>query len=243
LRQRLRRSRRLQASAADRDYWTTGALWWLNSGESDVQTPIRLRDQRYYAVGQTSITIAGPNSRRKALIISSPKAFDDEQQNQSVVAGAVDTSTTGVKASYTVPAGQQAVLLSATFIETTGTGVVANVQVVRGATTYNLASYTTAGYFGGFALLAGDVVQWNVTTAVAASVSDFTLSVGLDQLSPRVTISFTNPAVIDQGITLNPGTAPLQLSSVEYGDMLQDMVYAISFSGTQTIAVLDIFGP
>ena len=204
---------------------------------------MRLRDQRYYQLGQSSIQIAGPNSRRKALIITAPPSLVDEQLNVGAVNGAVDTSTTGVKSSYTVPAGQQAVLLVATFQETTGTGVVAAIQVVRGATTYNLASFTTAGYFGGFALIAGDKVQWNVTTAVAASVSDFTISVGLDQLSQRITISFTTPAVIDQGLNLAPGTLPLQLVSEVYGDSLKETVTAIANAGSPTIGVLDIFGP
>src|SRR5579863_4464934 len=176
------------------------------------RTATRLIDQRYYTLTQTSQQILPPNVLRKGVIFSTPPDFEDDQLNVGAVNGAVDTSTAGVKSSYTVPAGQQGALLSATFLETTGTGVVAAAQVVRGATTYNLASYTTAGYYGGFSLIAGDKVQWNVTTAVAASVSDFTLSVALDQLNQRITISFISPVVLDQGIDLHVNTSPLQLT-------------------------------
>lgn len=204
---------------------------------------MRLRDQRYVTLSQSSKQLVGPNTRRKALIITAPSSPTDEANSTSTINGAVDTSTTGVKSNYTVPAGQLATLLGATFVETTGTGVVARVQVVRSGTTINLATFTTSGYYGGFALLAGDVVQWNVTTAVGASVSDFTLSVAPEQLNGRVTISFIGPAVVDQGINLAPGGMPLVLSAEHYGDALQNEVYAIANAGSPTIGVVDIFGP
>lgn len=203
----------------------------------------RLRDQRFVALGQTSVQLVGPNMRRKSVIISAPPALPDEQTNTGAFGSAVDTSTTGAKTNYTLPAGQQGILAGATFAETTGTGVVAALQVVRASVTYTLASYTTSGqYSGAFVLQAGDKVQWNVTTAIGASASDFTLSVALDQLSQRVTISFIGPAVVDQGINLAPGGMPLTLSAENIGDAITDPIYAIANAGSPSIGVIDLFG-
>lgn len=203
---------------------------------------LRLRDQRYHTLSQTSKQILGPNTRRHVIVITAPPSLPDEQTYSNGLAPAVDTSTTGIKLAYTVPVGQQGLLLSATFVETTGTGVVAALQVVRGVTTYTIYSATTLGYFGGFALQPGDTVQWNVTTAVASSVSDFTISAGQDQASQRITISFIGPAVVDQGINLQPGTLPLVLSEDQWGDSLTGPIYAIANAGSPVIGVLDVFG-
>lgn len=89
---------------------------------------------------------------------------------------AVSGAATGVKQSFTVPAGQTGILQGATIFYDNLAPTVA-LQVVRGADTINLAQFTANGTFSDqFQLLAGDVVQWNVTTAVAASTFDITLS-------------------------------------------------------------------
>jgi hypothetical protein len=182
--------------------------------------------------------------RRKGCIISTPPAVTDESLNTGATAGAVSTAAGGIKLTFTLPAGQQGVLDGATFAETTGTGVIAALQLVRAAVTFTLASFTTQGSLAGpIALQPGDTVQWNVTTPIGASVSDFTLAVALDQGSQRITISFTNPAVPDQGIILNPGQLPLELMEAGYGDALTSPIFAIANSGTPTIGVLDVFGP
>lgn len=201
-----------------------------------------LRDQRSTTLSQSSQQIAGPNGRRRALVITAPPSLANPETYTGDQQGGVSTATTGVKASYTVPAGLQATLDSATFVETTGTTVVSALQVVRGATTYTLASYTTAGaYTGKFPLQPGDKIQWNVTTAIAASVSDYTISVALDNASQRITVSFTSPAVLDQGINLQPGTLPLELGWDVYGDALTEPIYAVASAGSPTIGILDIF--
>lgn len=138
--------------------------------------------------------------------------------------------------SFTVPAGQQGTLQSATFFETTGTTVVCALQVVRAATTFNLIKGTANAVFTGpFPLQAGDVVQWNVTTAVAATFADFSIGVVLDQPSQRVTLDLFGKAIIDQGITLHPGSTPLYLWPGTVGDAITEEIRAVANAGTQTI--------
>src|SRR5262249_16695499 len=140
-----------------------------------------------------------------------------------------NTATTGVKSSYTVPAGVQAELESATAFETTGTAVVSALQIVRGATTVNLTSATTAGTFAGAVpLQAGDVVQWNGTTAVAASVTDYTINVRRERVPARVTVTFRQVAVLDSGHNIYAGTLPWTLLDEEYGQFIREEIHAIA---------------
>ena len=205
---------------------------------------MQLRNQTFTVLGQTSKQIAGPNMRRKKILISSPPTLINPETNTGASAFHVDTSVGGIKVTYTVPAGVQATLQSATVGETTGTTVVSALQLVRGGNTLLLASFTGSGSFGAATpLQAGDVVQWNVTTAVALSFCDYTLNVVQDAANARITISFSGDAVLDQGITINPGQLPLDLSSEMYGEAIREPIFAIAASGSPTIGVLDIFGP
>ena len=88
------------------------------------------------------------------------------------------TDATGVKLSYTVPAGKTARLLSASWFNNSGTPTV-RLEIVRGGTTVVLRQ-DTASYREGIetALDPGDVVRFNVTVAAAASsTADAQLSV------------------------------------------------------------------
>lgn len=202
-----------------------------------------MRAQITTTVGTSAIQIAGPNPRRWGLLIDSPPIVPDPGAAQTKLVSAASTATTGVKQSFVVPAGQQAVLTSAGTVETTGTGVVSSLQIVRAATTFNLAQVTTTGVLTTtIPLLAGDTIQWNVTTAIAAAVNDYWLGIALDVGTSRVTISFLEGVTLDNGLNLYPGTLPLVLLYPDYGDAIHEAVFAVAQAGSVPITVVDFFG-
>jgi hypothetical protein len=202
-----------------------------------------MRNQGNVAITTSSTQLVGPNPRRKALIISAPQPLTDSEKNASVLVKGADTSTTGVKASYTVPAASTATLVFASLNETTGTTVVAALELKRGANVYQLTSFTAVGTFEGTVpLSAGDIVQWDVTTAVALSVTDFVLAVELDQLDQYITVVLGSPAVLDGGVDIYPGASPLYLDFDTLGDSIREEVSAIASQSTTTIGFIDIFG-
>jgi hypothetical protein len=199
-------------------------------------------DQSFASVGTSDTKLVGPNTKRRALLIGAPIPTDTPVVNDSTLTSGADTSTTGVKSSYTVPAGVQATLLSATMNETTGTTVVAQLQIHRGATVIALQIFTKVGVYSAPAdLQAGDIIEWNVTTAVALSVTDFTIFASRERVPPRVTLSFVGAPTAEQGLTLSPGTLPLYLHDDHIGSAIQREVRAIANAGTVTVPVVDIF--
>lgn len=205
---------------------------------------MRLRDQTFTTLSTASKQIAGPNPRRKAVVITAPSASDTPTISDGTVTDAASTASTGAKSSYTVPAGTEAVLNSATFFDSSAITAICALELVRGGLTYTLASYTGSGIFAApVPLQAGDIVQWDCTTLLAASTADFTINVTRENAQNVITISFSGPAVLNQGINLNPNTLPLTLDTGIYGDALTGAIYAIAAVGTPTIGVLDIFGP
>lgn len=202
-----------------------------------------LRQQTTVTVGTSSTQIAGPNPRRKGLVIGAPPVQADPGSAQTVIAHAVDTSTTGVKLSYTVPAGQSAVMTSAYMNETTGTTVIATLELKRGATVLGLQAITKNGVINGpIPLQAGDIIQWDVTFAVAASITEFAIGVSLDVGTTRITIGLWDTVVLDQGINLYPGTLPFAMWHHEYGDALHEAISAITQAGSISVTVVDFFG-
>lgn len=57
----------------------------------------------------------------------------------------------------------------------------------------------------------------------------------------RFTFSLKGVAVLDQGITLYPGTAPFNLRKDIHGDCVNHPWQGISAVGAQTITVIEIF--
>jgi hypothetical protein len=200
------------------------------------------RDQRVFTIGTSDSQIAGPNLRRRALLIGAPLPLSAPTKADGALSAGADSSVAGPYAVYTVAAGAVATLVSATMFETTGTTVVAALQLIRGATTINLGSVTKAGTISlSLPLLAGDVVQWLVTTTVALSVTDFSVNVSLAQAGPRVTVSFLGQAVLDQGLTLYAGTLPLYLHDEYFGAAIREEVHAIASATGVQVPVLDVF--
>lgn len=124
------------------------------------------------------LLIIPPNPHRCAILISNPHFLDSLNQTQSV--HNVSCAATGVKLSYTVPAGQQATLFAATAFGTAGATQVLSLQYTpSGGAATTLTTFTPSGtYSGQLQLSAGDTVAWNCTTALAASTEDLTLSIG-----------------------------------------------------------------
>jgi hypothetical protein len=203
--------------------------------------PLIFRDQRLVNVGTTDGVFMGSNPRRRMLIISCPVPTDQAVVADNTLVAAASTATTGVKASYTVPAGVQAELESATVFSDAVAGVVSALQLVRAATTFNLASYTTNGQFlGPVPLQAGDVIQWNCTTSQAVSTSDYSINVRRNNVPARVSISFIGPAKLDEGINLYAGGPPVVLLPEDVAQGVREEIRCIGSITGLTVGVVEL---
>jgi hypothetical protein len=202
-----------------------------------------LIDQRTVPAGAVSFQIAGPNPSRYALVLSCPPASDNPEANSSVYVAQISTAAGGAKATYTVPAGVQAVLTSASFFQSAGVaGVICLLQITRAANTTNIIQPTNSGsYVGAIPLSAGDTVTWFCTTAVAASTSDFTIGITQDNVLNRVTVGFNRqPVVLDQGVNLYAGQTPLILLYDHIGQAIREPIFGICSLAGQTISCIDV---
>jgi hypothetical protein len=200
------------------------------------------RDQRTVTVTTSGVQIAGSNPRRKKLILSAPAYDVASGLNQGAVGSGLNGAATGVRLSYTVPASVQATGLSATLANITGGAPTVSLQIVRGATTYFLGSFTTQQQLNlPVPLQAGDVIQWNVTTAVGGSTFDATLGVQLDPHSLRITVSALAIPTLDSGLNIYPGLTPQYLDADIMGSALTEQLFGISAFGSPQISVIDIF--
>ena len=59
----------------------------------------------------------------------------------------------------------------------------------------------------------------------------------------RVTIQFGRAAVIDQGPTIQAGTAPLRMDYDEYGDLIEGDIHAIADAANRTVGITVGFRP
>lgn len=214
--------------------------------DSQISPWYRARHVRraQYAVTVTSggVLLLAANPGRIGCIISSPNIDGGTTSNNTQLASAQSTATTGVKQSFTIPGGSTYTLTAAGTTETTATGVVSNLQLVRSSVTYNLGTVTTTGVIAGpVPLNSGDILQWNVTTAIATAVNDYWLGLSSIGVTNRVTLGFNNPAAIDQGPVLYPLGPPLILWKDVVGDALTEDIYAIARASNVTIGVWDLF--
>lgn len=206
--------------------------------------PYLQRNQTFPIAGAGSSQLVGPNAKRRAIIVSAPLPTDTPFVNEGTASSAVDTSTTGIKSTYTVPAGVQAMLTSAFMFETTGTTAIAALQLVRAATTFNLAQFTGFGTVSAnVPLQAGDVIQWRVTTAIALSVTDFTINVQRERVPRRITLSTNAAAALDVGITVYQGTLPLYLHDDMIGSAITNEINVIGSEAGIQLSVIDVFDP
>lgn len=204
--------------------------------------PDLLRDQSSPTITNADSKLIGPNEKRVALIISSPVPLNSGSVDDTVLTSAASTTTTGVKSTYTVPAGVQATLVSASFLQISGVaGVICALQIIRGAT-ITVVQFTNSGTFlGSIPLIAGDVVQWNCTTLVNPSTSDFTIGIIRERGPARITLNVQGPAVLDAGINLYAGNAPLYLTAQRLGKGLREEIRAIASVASLQVSVLDVF--
>lgn len=203
--------------------------------------PLIFRDQRRISVGTTDGLFMGSNPRRRMLIISCPVPTDQPVVADNTLVAAASTATTGVKATYTVPAGVQAELESATMFTDAVAGAIAALQIVRAAVTFNLVAYTSNGQFlGPVPLQAGDIVQWNVTTTAIAGTADFSINVRRNNVPSRVSISFIGPAVLDEGINLYAGNEPVVLLPEDVAQGVREEIRCIGSVAGLTVGVVEL---
>lgn len=200
------------------------------------------RDARNVSVATSSTQLLGPNLNRFGIIVSAPVPAIGVIVSDGTMTKDADTSSIGAKSTYTVPAGVQAYLTSASAFSTAVGGQVSALQIVRGATTINITAVTTSGSWQGrIPLQAADVVRWNVTGAAALSTSDYLIAIERDRSGQRVTLSFGGPAVLDQGVNLYAGMDPLVLCYDQLGSALHEDVAAIGTPSAATVGIVDIF--
>ena len=199
------------------------------------------RDQRIISPTTSDGPFMGSNPRRRMLIISCPPPVDTPFVSDNTLVNAITTATGGLKANYTVPAGVQAELVSATFFQDITTGVIANLQLVRSLVTYNLAGYTTAGQFiGNVPLQAGDQINWNVITPIATSTSDFTINVQRNVVPGFVSLSFKGAAVLGEGLNLYAGNPPCLLLPEDVAQGIREEIRCIASIAGLSVAVVEL---
>ena len=200
------------------------------------------RDQQTKTIGTSAGQLAGSNPRRWAFWVSVNGATNETPVASTVIASLADTSTTGVKLSYTVPTGKVAIINSASKVNRTGTGIIAQLEIIVGGTTIRVFPVTNSDvYTGNITLKAGDSIQWNVTTAIAGSTNDFSISVSEYNLETRVSLSFSGTAVLDQGITVYSGSDPLLIMYDHIGQGFREDISAISNVAGVSVSIIDVF--
>lgn len=178
---------------------------------------------------------------RVAVLVGAPLGQADAYVDKSSIAAAVSTAITGVKDSYTVPAGKTARFTGAT-AGPVGAGVTLQLQLVRAASTLVLDSITAAKVENfTLELQAADTIQWNCTVAVAATSCDLTLGIQEFQGFERVTLSFGQaPAVLDSGVNVYQQESPVLLWIAQVGEIVRNEIRAVMALATATIAVVEV---
>lgn len=202
---------------------------------------MQLRQQSSASITTASKQILGPSPRRVGVIFSALPGTEENGSPVKVVVNDANTATTGVKASYTVPAGKTAILNAATAFATAGTTQVLQLQIVTGGLTITLLQAAPSATSNiDFTLSAGDVVQWNCTAAVAATTEDLLIAVTEYSSVGRITLSFNGTAILDQGININPGADGLLITGEHIGQAIQEEINAIASAGTITLGWVEI---
>lgn len=199
------------------------------------------RQQFNVSLTTSSQRLLSSNPKRHALIVSAPLTYEGASNTQSLLANAVNTAATGIKQSFTVPAGQVAILQGATAFLDGGTAPTVALQVVRSAATTTIfGGVAPQTFVGNVQLLAGDTVQWNVTAAGVGSTCDFSLSLLVSQPTGRATLGFQGAAILDQGITIHQGSQPLILLDDHVGQAITEDISVIASVSGIVIGGLDI---
>lgn len=199
------------------------------------------RTQFSALIGSSDTPLAPGNDKRIALILCPPIPLTNEEVNKSVQTHAFNSAATGAAATYTVPAGQQATLTSASYHLIAGSAPTVQLWLTRGGTTSVIAGLSTdVAFLADMPLQSGDIVTIQVTGAGVGSTIDAFLGIFEDALSQRVTVSFIQPAVLDVGLNLYPGDAPVVLSGEHIGGAFREEIRAIANVANTRITVIDI---
>lgn len=199
-----------------------------------------VRDIRSVLVGTSSTFLLPERSSRVLTFVGAPPPLASPVVAQSILAQGVAISTTGVKLSYTVPAGSTGRLTGWSYFSSTGTATIV-VSVVRGGTTVILqAAGSSLAVTTNVPLSGGDTVTMSVSTAGGAGqTGDFQLGIETYQAGPRISLGFGTAAVLDQGLTIYAGQLPLILP----GPALDTEIYAVADAAGRQVNVVDLFYP
>jgi hypothetical protein len=208
--------------------------------------PPLMRSQTFVDVTVASTLVLGPNPRRVGLIISTPVPTLSLQVNHFDQIAGADTSSTGVKLTSGTSGAPAFILDYAAFTESTGVLVQAALRLNDLNGSPLLGKFTSSGaILGPIPIPATDTITWEVLTAEAASQSDFSIlwHTLTAPTAPRVTLSFQLPAVLDNGVNLHAGNAPLCLCYNDIGAAFMEPIFAIGSAGTQRIGVIELLSP
>ncbi len=201
------------------------------------------RSQTIVAVGTASTKLVGPNPHRRGLILSVAGAAASDHVNVTKFVKSADTSTLGIKLTYTCPAGARADITSFSQQTIIGTGMATLIDQVIGGTSLQVGSLISSQTISGhFFLAAGDSVDLRVGQTVAGSTADLMINGSQFGAGGSVTLSVNSPAVLDSGIQLIAGGPPLILWHDVIGDALTEDLFAIADFGTVNVGVWDLFG-
>lgn len=200
------------------------------------------RNQLSVSVSSSSIPVLTANPNRIGAIFSLQPGVIVDNTIIPVYAQNVDTSTTGVKLSITIPGTHRMLFTGAGQFQDAVAGVITAVQIVHSGLTTNIAQLTsTQSFTGNIFVIGGDTIRLNVTTAQVASSYDMWIGVQDVIGGNYVTLSFQGQAVLQNGINIKQGDPPLILWKDVVGDAITEDVYGIAATGTSVLTVLDLF--
>lgn len=201
-----------------------------------------MRSQTFPNVGTSDTLLLGPNARRKGLIIGAPIGANTTDTADNQVIHAVSCAAIGVKLSYVAPDETVGVVRIVTYDFLGGVSPTLALQAIIGGVTITLDSRAASNLFViNLPLADGDTLQINCTAAGAGSTVDMGIFVDEVPQTSRVTINFGSVAVLDNGLNLYPGNAPLQLVDEHMGAAIKEEIHAISNITDQQLCVIELF--
>jgi hypothetical protein len=154
---------------------------------------------------------------------------------------AASAVATGDVLSFTVPAGQNALLTSAGWTIAAGGTPTVGLTLVRGGVTFlvNVITVNQTQVMN-LPLTSGDTVNMHVYVGAAATTIDAFLGISGGSSSGSVTLSFAGPAVLNQGLNIYPGNQPLVLTGDHIGQAFREDIRGIADTAGQQVNVIDI---
>lgn len=213
------------------------------------------RNESVVTVGTTDTKLLGSNPRRWGVIFGTPVGSSGGgsqlMTDGTVSAHGVDTSTAGVKLSYTCPANIMAEIRCVGQVLQGGTAPTLRFFLTpNGGTKTTILQPLTSGTPFNISLImsTGDLATIEINTTGAGSTTDMFMSVmqwattaGGGAADNTVFVSTDGPPAVNQGMPLHPGNDPFMMTYEHIGQAIREEIRAIATSTPVTLTIWDIF--